>query len=85
MQAEKVVLGHFPETLALIRHDILFGPSSQKGHCRLAIETMAHDVGNLLAQGRPMLELERIGFTERMPHGGLPFGRPAIGPEEYVP
>jgi hypothetical protein len=42
MQAETIVLGHFPETLALIGRDILFGPSSQKGR-RLTIETIAHD------------------------------------------
>jgi hypothetical protein len=84
MEAKNVGLSHFSETLALIGRDFLSGPSGQKGGGRLAIEAISHDIGNNVAQGRPMLEPERIGFAERLPDCGVLFGRPAIGPDEYV-
>lgn len=45
---------------------------------------LAHDVANNLAEGRTVLEPERIGFAHRLPHGDVLFHRPPIGPEKHL-
>jgi hypothetical protein len=67
MQAYKLGFRHLPETLALIRRNIRFGPLSDVGRRRLSINAATHDLADDLPKGGTVLEPERVRLAERLP------------------
>jgi hypothetical protein len=84
MEAQKVCLRHFAETVAPILSNIFIDPLRQKCSGRLPVETLTHDVANNLAQSRAVCEPERVRLAERLPHRDVLFRRPAMGPDKHI-
>ena len=81
MQAEKVGLGHFPESSLLIRCNVALHPLGDMRACLFPIHAPPHHVPHEMTQRFPMQLFEWIGIAEGLPHGRVTLGRSLIGPD----
>src|SRR6185312_8818909 len=85
MQAQELRLCHVPEFRALRVGDVFLDPGRDVRGGGFSVHGTAHHLGHHLAQRSLVLEPERIGLAQRLPHRGVSSGGAFIRPDEYIP
>jgi hypothetical protein len=84
VKTQEFGLRHVPELFTLHFGDIFLDPGCDVSRGGFPVHSVANHFADDLPQGGPVLEPERIGLAQRLPHSGIAVRRALVSPDEYI-